>query len=242
MLSHLIGWLLLLALPMILSILIVALKGTGYSNLRRHTSALMIGGAWILPPLAFYSAIYYLKPTYQLIYLPCLLIPIAWVLYGKAHIFTKLSANLILFGLVIMQLAIFFLPIPQIPQAIHRQTEAYIIQQDHAWEQLIRELDILPKKNTLLIWVTHPSLTVYAVRLLDRETPIAVANPNRTRINYLDPKTMNWLPASDADTMVDEKYDGVIVIDELAGKAVVKYIPLANRQHRKVEYLLKPIL
>ena len=242
MLTHLIGWLLLLALPMVLSILIVALKGTGNSNLGRHTSALMIGGAWILPPLAFYSVIYYLKPTYQLIYLPCLLIPIAWVLYGKAHIFSKLSANLILFGLVIAQLAIFFLPIPHIPQAIHRQTEAYIIQQDHAWEQLIRELDNLPKKHTLLIWATHPSLTVYAVRLLDRETPIAVANQNRTRINYLDPKTMHWLPASNADTMIDEKYDGVVVIDELAGKAVVKYIPLANRQHRKTEYLLKPIL
>lgn len=241
MLSHLIGWLLLLAVPMALSILIVALRKTGNCYYGRHTSALMIGGAWLLPPLAFYSVIYYLKPTYQLIYLPCMLIPIAWVLFGKDSIFSQFSARLILAVLVVVQLGIFFLPIPQIPQPIRRQTEAYVIQQDHAWEQLLRELEALPKKNTLLVWAAHPSLTAYAVRLLDREGPVAMANQTRSRLDYVDPKTMNWLPSSDADTMIDERYDGVVIVDELAGKSVVQYIPLNNRQLRRVDYLLSTI-
>lgn len=84
----------------------------------------------------------------------------------------------------------------------------------------------------------HPSLHGYAVRLLDEEAPIAVANPDRMSLKYLDPKTMNWQPASDANTMISEKYDGVVIIDKLAGKSVVKYVSLANRQHRKIDYLL----
>lgn len=255
MLKRLFGWWLLWAIPMGLIVLIVALKKPGNLNFRRHSSALIIGGAWMLPALAFYSVIYYLKPTYQLIYLPCMLIPLAWVLFGKDSIFKQSSAKLILSGLVIVQLGIFFLPIPNIPEPIRRLTHAYFIQQDHAWEQLIRELDALPKKNTLLIWAEHPSLHMYAAKLLNREGIIAAVNWNRTGLNYFDPKKGLWLSGSGADKgssiwstsdtsseMIGEKYDGVIIIDVLSGKAVVKYIPLANRQHRKIDYLLNPTL
>jgi hypothetical protein len=240
MISHLIAWFLLLALPTGLCLLAIALKKDGKLFFEQNSSALMIGGAWILPPLAFYGAIYYLKPAYQLIYLPCLLIPIAWVLYNRASVLARPTANVILSGLVVAQLGIFFLPIPHTPQPIQRQTEAYFIQQDRAWEQLSRELESLPRKNTLLIWAGHPTLPVYAIRLLDRGSPVAVATADGTSLNYVDPNTMNWLPGN-GGTRVDEKYDGVALVDDFAGQSVVKYIPLTDRQHREVGYLLKPL-
>ncbi len=240
MISHLIAWFLLLALPTGLCMLAVALKKDGKRFFERNGSALMIGGAWILPPLAFYGAIYYLKPAYQLIYLPCLLIPIAWALYDRESVLARPTANVILAGLVVVQLGIFFLPIPHTPRPIQRQTEAYVIQQDRAWEQLSGKLASLPEKNTLLIWAGHPTLPVYAVRLLDRGSPVAVATPDRTNLNYVDPKTMNWLPGN-GGAMVDKRYDGVALVDDFAGQPVVTYVPLTDRQHREVGYLLKPL-
>lgn len=238
MLKRLFGWWLLWAMPMGLSLLIVALKKPSSLSFERHSAALLIGGAWMLPALAFYSVIYYLKPTHQLIYLPCLLIPLAWVLFGKDSIFNQSGAKLILAGLLIVQLGIFFLPISRLPEPIRRLTHTYFIQQDQAWEQLLTDIDAWPKKNTLLIWVDHPSLPLYAVRLLGEDARVAAASRDRTRLDYLDTKTMHWQPVN---AMIDEKYDGVVIIDKLAGKSVVKYVSLADRQHRQTDYLLKPI-
>ena len=239
MLQRLFGWLLFFSLPMAIIMFIAGLTSKWKLQFGQHASALMIGGAWLLPPLAFYSLIYYLKPTYQLIYLPCLLIPIAWALLRKDSTFNQLGAKLILSGLVIVQFAIFFLPIPNTPEPIRRLTHAYFTQQDQAWEELTQKLAAMPRKNTLLIWAAHPSLTGWAVRLLDWEGPIGMAFPTRSRLDYIDSTTKNWVPSGEADTKIDKKYDGVVIVDELAGKCVVQYIPLKNRQLRRVDYLLK---
>jgi len=239
MLSHLLGWWLLLAIPATVALFFSAWKNPSSLNIKRQASALVIGAAWLLPPLAFYGGIYYLKPTYQLIYLPCLLIPVAWVLYGKESRVSRASANYILSFLVIGQLVIFFLPIPKLPQALHRYTEAFVIQQDKAWEQLLDQLNTLPKQNTLLIWVSHPSLPFYTVRLLDWEAPIAVAKQARTKLSYVEPKTMTWSPDNDKTTRIDNHYEGVVTIDEREGQAIIRYVRLSNEQDHEVEYLLK---
>lgn len=241
MLSHLFVWLFLLASPMVLLLLFVSWKNLRALNIKNSSSALMIGVAWLFPPLVFYSCIYYLKPTYQLIYIPCLLIPIAWMLFGKQSDFGKKSANLIFSGLVMFQLGIFFIPIPHMPQAFYRQTEAYVIQQDHAWTQLNLKLETFRKKDILIIWVSHPSLHLYAMRLLNLKNPIAVANYNQTELNYLDMSTMKWLEKNRTSTIISEKYIGVVIINELAGKSVLQYIDISNPLHHRVDYLLKPV-
>jgi len=50
---------------------------------------------------------------------------------------------------------------------------------------------------------------------------------------------MNWLPASEADTMIGENFDGAVIINDLADKASIQYFHLANRQYHNVDYLLK---
>ncbi len=241
MLQRLFGWLLFFSLPMLLGILIVASTRRSELQFKQHSSALMIGGAWLLPPLAFYSVIYYLKPTHQLIYIPCLLIPIAWILFGKDSILNRLGAKLILAGLVIVQLGIFFVPIPHLPQPLFRLTHAYFIQQDQAWEKLLSELDVLPKQNTLLIWAAHPSLRMFTTRLLNREGLVAAVNPSQTGLDYFDPKKGRWLPRSTSDGMIPNNYSGVVIVDALAGKPVVQYVPLTDRRNRRLAHLLKHV-
>ena len=239
MLAHLGGWFLLLAWPAVVVLTYALLKKRYLLKDSRYRHASLIGSAWLLPPLMFYSFIYYLKPTYQLIYLPCLLIPVAWAFTQQAGWFNRKTSIIAFTLLVLAQLALFWYPFPHLPQVLFRQTEAYVKQQDQAWDYLLKNLSALPTSDTLLIWMSHPSLSVYAVRLLKAEGPIATVKTGSNELNYLMPTTMSWLPSGPADKVIDAKYQAALVIENVDGKAVVRYVPLPNPLSHQVDYLLK---
>ena len=239
MLGHLGGWFLLLAWPAVVVLTYALLKKRHLLKDSHYRHAILIGGAWLLPTLMFYSFIYYLKPTYQLIYLPCLLIPVAWAFTQQAGWFNRKTSIIAFTLLVFAQLALFWYPFPQLPQSLFRQTEAYVKQQDQAWDYLLENLSALPTHDTLLIWMSHPSLSVYAVRLLKAEGPIATLKAGGSELNYLMPTTMSWLPPVPTGKVIDASYQGAIVIENVDGKAVVRYMPLPNPLSHQVDYLLK---
>ncbi len=242
MLAHLLGWFLLLVLPTGVLIFVAALNNRNLVQAIDNKSAIIIGYAWLLPPLLFYALIYYLKPTYQLIYLPCLLIPCAWVLTLKDGFFSKRARTFAFLALVMAQLVFFLVPFGHLPQPLFRITESYVIQQDQAWGSLMDNLSKMPKEDTLLIWVSHPSLSMYAVRLINKQEPIALASTDRSELNYLIPQTMEWLPSNLSDKIINEKYKGAIIIENIRGQATVRNIKFSDPQWRVVNYLLNNYL
>jgi hypothetical protein len=94
----------------------------------------------------------------------------------------------------------------------------------------------------LLVWVSHPSLPVYALRLLNWQTPVAVVSSTHSQLTYLVPKTMIWLPAKDSASSIDSSYEGAVLVTEQAGKSVVKYVPFTTPQARQLQDLLKPAM
>ena len=239
MVMRLAAWWFFLVLPAIILVAYTAFKAKRTVVSRNLLEPLLVGLAWMLPALGFYAAIYYLKPTYQLIYLPCLLIPVACCLLGQESVFSRRQAWGILAVLAAIQLAVFILPTAKFPQAVFRQSQGYIRQQDRAWKELQEKLAAFPHKDTLLIWGNHPSLSLYATRLL-HGFPVAASFDERNgRLNYVEPKTMAWLPAGESPDSIPSKYQAVIWVGQQDGQALIRYFDLSGGQDRRVDRIAK---
>jgi hypothetical protein len=110
MLSHYIGWLAILATPAAIAFFIAMFKYRSTEITSTNSKAIILGASWILPPMVFYTVIYYLKPTYQLIYLPCLIIPIGWALSSASRLTSKVLAKLFFIAIAASQALFFFFP------------------------------------------------------------------------------------------------------------------------------------
>lgn len=238
MAGRLVGWNLLLAAPMlVLAALCLMLRGRGLWA-PRLAKPLAIGLLWWAPPFAFYALVYYLKPTYQLIYLPALLIAAAWAIQEGLPGWGRPARWLLTGCLAAAQLAIFFLAPPSLPPQLFRLTHGYFARQDAAWEELLRDLAPLRRPGTLLVWVEHPSLELYALRLLDWPEPSAVPDPERRKLLYLKPSRMAWLPVTEESTTVSGRYDSAALIAAENGHARVKLVRFDQAETRQAAALL----
>jgi len=201
MIARLVAWSAFLCAP--------ALAFAGWAAARGRiprvpTGALPLFAAWCLPAIAFYATVYYLKPTYHLIYLPALLIATAWLAYRLAA--SRRLADAIMLAAVAVHLA-FFAAGPRWPQPLYRLTHDYLERQSEATARLVGFVGGLDRRRTLLVWVDHAELSLYALRLLRDAPSVLVYVPGQRSLQRLVPRTMDWAAAGDAvapgiDTLV----------------------------------------
>jgi len=239
MILKLLIWFVLLAAPAIFLVgICLTLRGRSLLSQSYFNKALKIGLFWILPPFTFYALVYYLKPTYQLIYLPCFLIPISWATQeGLQRLHQKIKW-LIIGGIVVAQLCFFFFAPSTLPSPIYQLSHSYFRQKDIAWEQLLQDLHPLRQESTLLIWADHPHLTPYALRLLDWAEPSAVLNQENGSLQYFFPSTMTWLPSNTESLTISDKYRSVAIIYTSNGIGSIQTVDLTHPEMRKVKNLL----
>ncbi len=239
MILKLLIWSLLLAAPAILLVSIcLVLRGRSLLSQSYLSKALKIGLFWILPPFTFYALVYYLKPTYQLIYLPCFLIPIAWTIQEGFQRLHQRIKWLIVGSMVVAQLCFFFFLPSTLPSPIYQLSHNYFRQKDIAWEQLLQDLHPLRQESTLLIWVDYPNLPTYALRLLDWAEPSAVLNQENSSLQYLFPSTMTWLPSNTESFTISDKYRSVAIIYTSNGIGSIQSVNLTSPEMRQVKNLL----
>lgn len=136
------------------------------------------------------------------------------------------------------QLCFFFFAPSALPSQFYQLSHDYFRQHDAAWEQLLQDLHPLRQENTLLIWIDRPTLTPYALRLLDWAEPSAVFNQERARLLYLLPSTMTWLPSNTESLTISGKYNRAVLIYTSNGFASIESVNLARPGMRQVSNLL----
>ena len=195
--------------------------------------------AWVLPALAFYILIYYLKPTHLLIFLPVYAICLASSLkklafYAKPNVF--ISALLLLIGL---QLTLFFAPNKSWHHSIYRQSYGYLQSQDAAWDELKQAVTHIPNENTLVLWSLGPDTSMYTLRLLNISSPVAIINSVKKTIEFVDPQTMKWQPPRRLDSVSQNQYRYIAVITARKGhieSAIVEINPTETRSLAQFSY------
>ena len=202
MLLRLFVWLLLLSLPTLIIIVFVWWDRRKESCSPEMFKALLVALFWVLPPLALYALFYFLKPTYLLILLPPLLIMFAWGIFSfRSH--GKLYGWLIVTFLVGLQLGIFYGATKSWPTPVYQISQAYFQEQDAAWAELKAAASAANGDRSLFIWIEHPSLPVYALRLIPWSGKVAFLDPHHVNnmlnidmttleLQRIEPKTMQW--------------------------------------------------
>jgi hypothetical protein len=188
MITKLVGWCVVLSAPVWLLWITSRWRSVG-----RFTSGPV--SAWILwlwfaPAFLFYAIVYYLKPTYQLAYLPAFCVAASLMLARTTWSGTWKTAAVALTctaGLTLTLLGTARLPLP-----LYRLTNAYLREQDAASTDLVRFLARLDPQRTLVVWVDHPQLTVYALRLGDWRLRAATYARDTSRLQKLDVASMSW--------------------------------------------------
>jgi 4-amino-4-deoxy-L-arabinose transferase-like glycosyltransferase len=132
--------------------------------------------AWTVPILGFYLVIYYLKPTYHLIYLPALvLLPLAAL--------QSLRPKAVLAAALLMSLGqvTFFLAGPQhLPAPLYRLTQTYFKQRTQDIESLEASLREASKgTKPVIAWgIGYQTLPLYVSRTLANGQVILVSFKN----------------------------------------------------------------
>jgi hypothetical protein len=173
----------------------------------------VLAAAWVVPSFIFYLSIYYLKPTYQLIYLPALVL-----LLGKGIERLAGSGNYRLGAITAIvagaQACFFWAGDNRLPPQFYRLTNNFVVEQDAAWNELKRELSGYGP-DTLVVFRAHPRLTSYSLRLMLHGRMFASFSPNGD-LTVFDGGT--WKNATPGDL---DPYHRFLVITNTDGKCVV---------------------
>lgn len=210
MLIKLYGWLGYLLAPLMLSWAAMAWLSRQRSTPtapsaappKAHATDGWILAAWILPPLAFYSAIYFLKPTYLLIFLPPLILLVIGM-GARGGRRPSTPAVLILSGVLSAAMLLLYVsPDRQWPKPLYRHSHQFVVDSDQAWRQLtegVQQCHAGP--DSLLIWQGPLPLPVHAVRLLSWPGQAAALNAHDATPSYFKPDTLEWItPTPDPPT------------------------------------------
>ena len=130
---------------------------------------------WILPALGFYTFIYYLKPTYQIIFVPALCIGCGSVLATIAH---NRSIIIVFFVGFITATGpgLFWFGTHRLPEPVYRLTHDYFIHRDHEWEKLRRAIAAAPD-DCIIVHPKWSKLPPQALRLLTARKTYAILDP-----------------------------------------------------------------
>jgi hypothetical protein len=197
-------WLTLISLPTLIALGYITLKRK--ENLFKNPESkklLIVLVCWMLPPIGLYSLIYFLKPTYLMILLVPISLSLASILFycfkGKRHIYSWGLVSLI----ALSQLLFFFEFTSNSPKPLYRISFSYFKQQDASMKQLKTIVQRNNNSNTLLVWASHPALSIYATRVLSWKGKVAVIETNFKKgllpsesnflpVQTLEPVTMTW--------------------------------------------------
>ena len=191
--------------------------------------------AWVLPPLAFYVFVYYLKPTYLLIFLPVYAIYLASSLKKLAFYFKMDIFKPVLLLFIGLQLSLFFTPNKSWPQSIYRESYSYMLAQDSAWEELKQAVKPIPRQNTLLVWHLGPGLSMYTLRLLDVPYPVAIIHASHKTIEFVEPHDMRWLPPQYLSAIHQNQYHYIAELIERHGHIVAKVTEIKPDETRSLD-------
>lgn len=172
-------WLALVSLPTLLAIGYFLLKHKEkLLHSPKSKELLIVTLGWVLPPIGLYSLFYFLKPTYLMILLPPILLVFSILVF---HLFRNQHKKFA-WSLVILiassQLLFFYYAPASLPKPLYRLTHTYFNAQDMAMSELKR---ITLKENSahsLLIWVDHPELSIYATRVISWKGQIGLMDSN----------------------------------------------------------------
>ena len=177
MVNRLLFWFALWSAPLIL--LAAVNRMVGSNRDWRPVTLLLL--AWIAPALCFYTAIYYLKPTYQIVFVPALSLGCSWCLSTLARPQRVLTGAIT--ALASVGQGFFWLGGDHLSEPLYRLTHAYFAKQDRAWEQLAGAVKDAPVDCVII----HPSwsdLTPSALRLITHDGTYAVRDEQgQTMIN-----------------------------------------------------------
>jgi hypothetical protein len=232
MLAKMVGWFVLLALPNAALLLLCARERARPSTWPRE--ALFIGLAWLLPPLGFYAAVYYVKPTHHLIVVPALVVLGA---VGLAELGRRLGPRLAsapLLAIAALQVAFFWFGPSSLPTQAARLTRGHLVRGDAAWDALARALANERAAGTLVVYRAHPELPFQTLRLM-HDGPQAVVTDDGAAITTFDPRTGHY-----GDTLAHIPADTrrVVVIDSLEGEAVTRARDLRGDADRSLRAVL----
>lgn len=229
------GWFAAFALPLLIVAAFLAVRRPGALRRAAPGVVLAVGAAWLLPPLGFYLAIYYLKPFYHLITLPALTLALAWLL-AEALFPGRPRASVAVAGaLVALQLAFFWLPWKVLPAQLYRLTHAWSAKREAAWNGVSASLAGVRWDSDLVVFDAHPDLHPLSVKLLADGRPFALASPGGD-VRYFG---RFWLEVPEADRhVVPDRYDRLWVIDSSAPGGAVRTIDLRAAGTRDLARLL----
>lgn len=226
------AWLVVLALPTIAVLLLASgVRRPGLLAARPPISILLVGLLWFVPPFSFYILIYYLKPTYHLIYLPVLLVPLAWAIHAALFRNHRRRAWFATAAIVAFQLSFYWFAPPSLPPQLFRLTHGFVARQDNAWNHLLAELRFIPLEGTLLVWNCHPYLPYDALRLLGRPATFAFTNPDRRILPHLQTDIM-------PETPIPEQFDRAAIIHIRDRSPTVTVVSLDRELDQSVASLL----
>ena len=232
MLARLYVWFAVLALPAAAGVALAYWTGTAKGRWR----LLAVCAAWIAPALAFYSLVYYLKPTYQLVYLPALCLLAAWGILRAAGARRWVPA--VCLGLLAGAGLVFFLTGPaSLPLPLRRLTAGYVAERDAAWSRLYAGLDGIPREGSLLVWDAPPRLHLHSVKLLPWSATMATPRPGRDALELFVNRPMKWLDGPPIFGVPPE-YARIVHVFDAGGEVAVEVIDLG--ESRRVSELFQP--
>lgn len=198
LLSHLematkaVAWFVFWALPALAALTVVGRRGRLF-GLQETQIIVWLAGLLFIPVLIFYTTIYFLKPQYHLILLPALSLLFAIAVFQGVATRRSLRWQ-ITGGLAVAQLLFYTLGPTSLPAPLRRFTHGYFRGQDAAWRDLMADLELYRSTDVPLVWSGHPSLGIYATRLLAWDGPIVIQNSESAQapVSFLDPTSMKW--------------------------------------------------
>jgi len=232
MLMRLFVWLLLISLPtlIIFAFLWKCRKKKYWPDWILKAS--LVALFWVLPPLAIYSLFYFLKPTYLTILLPALLASFSWAVFFVFRSNDKSYAWLIISVVIGLQLGLFYGATKSWPTPLYQISQAYFHEQDDAWAELRAAASAADGAHNLLIWIEHPSLPVYALRLIPWSGKVASLDSVHTynmrnldldtvELQWIDPQTMRWSKAGNNEANFKD-FDQIFVVTIKNGRPSFK--------------------
>lgn len=166
--------------------------------------------AWIIPALGFYALVYYLKPTYQVIFLPalCMGIGLAIVRIFRERLVVAVVAIAML---PIAQLAFFWLGTSAMPEQLYRLTHGFVVEKDAAWDRLegqVRKADA----ETFVLVRGELELPPQAIRLMRPDGVFGLQGQDG-RIAMFD--NGRWLPGTDERL---GRYGATLIVSDFGGR------------------------
>lgn len=230
MLLRFFSWLLLVSFPTLVVIGYLWWQRREEFRQTKVRKAALVLMSWLLPPLILYTFFYFLKPTYLLILLPPLLVVLAWGVCSVARQQKKIYRWLLVTVIAVCQLGIFYGATKSWLAPIYRISLAYFRDQDFEWMKLRNAAKSADGTRSLLVWADHPSLPIYALRLIPWSGKIVspeaqvngMINNEKIlagRLHRIDPVAMQW-SAAENNVANFEEFDRILVVSNDEGQVV----------------------